>query len=67
MSIFTRLLSIVRIVGLGLSSAILFVATLLIKVITSIAYFLSQIVEFITGAKPKEPLEYHPQRHETRV
>ena len=66
MSIFTALFSIVRIFGLILSSAVLFVATLSIKVNTAIAYFIVLMIETLTGAKPKQPHEYHAQRHENK-
>ena len=66
MGIFTALFSIIRIFGLILSSAVLFAATLSIKVNTAIAYFIVLIIETITGAKPKEPHQYHSQRHENK-
>ena len=66
MGIFSALFSIIRIVGLILSSAVLFAATLSLKVNTAIAYFIVLIIETITRAKPKEPHEYHSQRHENK-
>ena len=66
MGIFTALFSTIRIFGLILSSAVLFAALLSIKVNTAIAYFIVLIIETITRAKPKEPHEYHLQRHENK-
>jgi len=66
MGIFTALFSIIKIFGLILSSAVLFAATLSIKVNTAIAYFIVLIIETITRAKPKEPHVYHLQRHENK-
>jgi len=62
----SALFAIIRIVGLIFSSTILFVGTLSIKLNTAFVYLMVAIIETVTGAKAKEPHEYHDQRHENK-